>query len=241
MNSCSVPGQFTDNALLAAHQAATWPRNDAPAQLVIMKAGPDSHLGTWADAADLAARTEGVFGDLGIALARAPLERPVQSFVANKTLPGTSVISLEISEQVLASNVARHVPAAVAVWKDLQNLDAAPGIVALGLARDLGDKSRTPATLLTTARQAAMESSVVARRTLEQMVADGIAAAAVARSNAGIFLVVAARQANGFVVGAFPIDLAAPLLASAPAIVASLNDCVPVLEKGGICISKAGP
>jgi type IV secretory pathway TrbD component len=110
--------------------------------------------------------------------------------------------------------------------------------VALELSGMIGDATPpAPITLLESARRAALERSIVARRALEAALLNSASRAAVARASNGVFLVVVGRQAQSWIAGAFPLAMAVDEARSTPVAIKAqtLAGCSEALYRGGVC------
>ena len=131
-------------------------------------------------------------------------------------------------------------PEAVTDWSFLETEDDSCAAVASKLGVSLG-AGGAPSGVLSIARAAAVERSVVARRELARLISETPTRARRVRAPHGVFVVVVARTAEAVVAGAFPVGLA-PDAPAPPNIVAqSLDACGVALDVGGTCRVEAPP
>src|SRR5262249_41057140 len=111
--------------------------------------------------------------------------------------------------------------------------------VAESLARDLPTASDAPADVVSLARRAALEESVVDRRALAEAMHDGVLRAAIARAADGDELVVVSRQGSKLLVLAVPVDPRAGGEVGPPKSASSLRACALALANGGTCLAES--
>ena len=196
---------------------------------------PQIALGTWGRAETLVAQTQLTLGVLGLAVVHAPLDLRAREVAGDDLREGSALVSLLIPAQILESDAWRSPAQALRLWGWLGQRDAEP----VDVARELLDDWTAPATdsdeLFRNAERAALEQSAVARSQLQRLLTSGAGRARLARSNSGVFLVVASRAARGFRLGSFPVAATTPVGKLRRTDAVTLDQCAALLARGGIC------
>lgn len=235
------------NAVFAdAHAVALTPTLEREHRVVVVRSAPlapngapGAELARWGgDAADtLAERGARALAQLGVE-ARAGSLDPVTREHAGRNLFGsTPLIAITLDPSLLQRPLLARAEPVLDEFTGFAVIDAECSTLAIALARQLpSNKTPAPSLLPELARRAAVERSVVARRTLERALTTTRSKAAIARASSGVFLVVVGAHARGLVAAAHPLALAlgggtAPTLRSN-----TLAGCANALDAGGTCI-----
>jgi hypothetical protein len=238
-------GALGNTAFAEAHAAATWPADEHGSSIVLLREreldvarSTSAELATWGGDASISLAERSVAGleALGIDTTTAPIDLATAEQAGRSVFGSTALVAVTLDPRLLRTGALARSEGALEAFASLPVRDAECGQVAIELATALPvGAPAAPAALLDSARRAAIERSVVARRTLEDALATSSTQAAVVRASTGIFLVVVGRRERALVVGAFPLALALPN-SEAPALASdSLAGCAEALVRGGTC------
>jgi hypothetical protein len=237
-------GALGNAAFVEAHAAASFSASNPAPSVVVVRAGAigagEAHaeVASWGgDAgAALAERCSALLAELGMRAVPGALDLAAREQAGRSVFGRTPLVSITLDPRRLPGSLSNRAQLALDAFAEFPVADEECGVVALELARDLSSAAQpAPATLIESARRAALERSIVARRSLQAALAATAAKAEIARASEGIFLVVVGRQAHALVAGAFPLALAAPR-DRLPSIGAqTLAGCEQVLDQGGVC------
>jgi len=234
-----------DASVREALALATSPALERPPRIVLVHEPGDvqsevgrATLSTWGggDVAAFAAEVRGALDELGLPSSSAPLDAATRDGVGRSVFGETSLVAVAVDPRAQRAASLEGARAAARAFAAFPIIDAECPDAALALARDIPASGPTaPADLRDVVTRAAAESSIVARRALEAVVASGAAKAALARASGGVYLVAVARGDGGaFDVIAIPISPLAPhhVVASAEPTVAA---CAARVSVGGAC------
>lgn len=235
------------NAVFAeAHTAALASMLEQERRVVVMRgapldasSAPAAELARWGgDAADtLADHCKGALAQLGVETRAGTLDAVTREHAGRTVFGRTPLVAVTVDASLLERPLLARAEPVLEDFAGFVVVDAECSELAAALARRLpARQSPAPSQLLEVARRAAVERSVVARRSLEQTLATTRSNAAIARASSGVFLVVVGAHERGLVAAAHPLALA-PGAEAAPTLRAStLAGCSSALDHGGTCM-----
>jgi hypothetical protein len=202
-------------------------------------------IGSWGGLArnDLTDSVRKALTGIGLDAADAPIDLAARELSGRAVFGDVPVVSVIVDANALrliSLDDARGTSKLLAA-SGLPTYDGSVESVADRLARKLVDgAAAAPADLPRLARSAAIDGSIVARRSLAAALATTASGAAVARADDGEWLVVVGRDPSGLMVTVVPTDprAAKPQPEKTPSF-KTLRECTPAIAAGGACRAEA--
>jgi hypothetical protein len=235
-----------NEALREAAAVATSPAPDRKAALVLVREGQlgrddggAATIGSWGgnDVSTVVATLEAGLRERGFSTSEEPIDREARDAAGRSVFGDLALATVTVDAGIVRGSSFAAVRAAARRFAELPIMDASCGEVARRLSNALPDSTSppAPADLLDIARRAAVEESVVARRALDQAIARTQARAGIARTRAGLYLVVVGRARGALVASAIAASNPEAPPNKPPDAVPTLDACEPLLAFGGAC------
>jgi hypothetical protein len=241
-----VRGALGNAVFAEAHAAALASTLEREHRVVVVRGGAlDTNSGSGAelagwggDAADaLAERCTSALAQLGVETRAGSLDAVTREHAGRNVFGRTPLVAVTVDASLLQRPLLARAEPVLEGFTGFAVIDAECSELAAALARRLpARKAPAPALLAEVARRAAVERSVVARRILEQTLAETRSRAAIARASNGVFLVVVGAHTRGLVAAAHPLALALGAEAAPTLRSSTLAGCSSALDHGGTCI-----
>lgn len=230
------------DAMRAAHASATWPEPERRGGVVLVRAAASGQnegaaaIGAWGGdgAAPLLESVQAALSRSGLLVERAPLDSAAREQAGRSLLGETAFVSVSVDERTALEVSLRAARRASAAFGGETIVDARCDEAARTLARALAEDSPDASPdLFASARRAAVEQSVAARRSLEAAVKSGAVRMQLAHSGGRVWLVVAARIARRLALGAYPV--ASPPVPLRATVATTVEECASSIAAGGEC------
>lgn len=244
-------GARGSGALRLAHSIAAASVPGRNPRVVVLRSAAEGELenkavavGAWGGPAreDLSASVKKAFAAMGLETIEQGMDLSVRELSGRAVFGETPVVAATVDPLALRGlslDEARSGARVLAV-AGMTAYDGALVDVANTLATAIPKDAAAPSVdVIDLARRSTIEQSVVARRHLTNATTTSAARAGLVRAKSGDFVLVVAREGNGYVASATSTDPRAPINDKPATPVKSLKDCAAVLEASGICRAEA--